>query len=357
MSAFDLPLEDRLLRANVEAFEIAGVYLGLRLRLYQALAEGQASSRAIARRTGLAERYVREWLEQQAVSGYIAVASKDATADVDREYCLTADQREVLLNTNSARYMSPLALTSVGVLSALDSVEHAFRTGCGVPNEAYGHNFRIGVAEGNRAVLVNDLAKWLSAMPDVDRRLREPYARVADIGCGLGWASIVLAQCCTDCEVVGYDLDQVAISEARINAARAGVDDRVVFLCEDASSVIDSAGCDLVISVEVIHDLGRPIECLQVMRRLAAPREGAVLIVDQRAAESFSVPGDILDRYLYGYSLLNCLPVGMNDQPSAGTGAVMRPSTFLEYAQSAGFNSVEELPVTNYFWRLYRLHC
>jgi methyltransferase family protein len=140
---------------------------------------------------------------------------------------------------------------------------------------------------------------------------------------------------------------------ANRNAKEAGAADRVRFEARDAAAPALAGAYDLAIVVEAIHDLSRPVEVLSAIRAML--RSGGTLIVaDERVADTFTVPGDDLERLFYGYSVLCCLPSGMADQPSAATGTVMRRSIFERYANKAGFSEVETLPIEHDFLRFYR---
>jgi 2-polyprenyl-3-methyl-5-hydroxy-6-metoxy-1,4-benzoquinol methylase len=154
--------------------------------------------------------------------------------------------------------------------------------------------------------------------------------------------------------VDGYDLDEPSIAMAKANAAEAGLAGRVSFHARDASDSALSGRYDLVVAFETIHDMSRPVEALRTMRRLAG-KSGAVIVMDERVEEAFSAPSHEIERFMYGVSVLFCLPTGLADQPSAGTGTVMRPATLRSYAQQAGFKDVEVLPIQHDFWRFYRL--
>jgi 2-polyprenyl-3-methyl-5-hydroxy-6-metoxy-1,4-benzoquinol methylase len=154
--------------------------------------------------------------------------------------------------------------------------------------------------------------------------------------------------------VDGFDSDGPSIELARANAAAAGVADRVAFHRRDASVLALAGNYDLVTAFECVHDMGRPVEALRAMGRLANPR-GAVLVADERVAEQFGAFGDAAERLVYAWSVLFCLPTGLADAPSVGTGAVMRVATLRAYAAEAGFRGVEILPIENDFWRFYRL--
>jgi 2-polyprenyl-3-methyl-5-hydroxy-6-metoxy-1,4-benzoquinol methylase len=209
----------------------------------------------------------------------------------------------------------------------------------------------------NRAAFLHQLGnEWLPLIPDVDARLQaDPPARVADVGCGAGWSSIGIARSYPKVRVDGLDTDAPAIALARTNAEQMGVADRVGFHARNAADLALAGRYDLVTAFECIHDMSDPVSVLSAMRRLLAP-EGAMLIVDERVADTFMGDGNDVEWMMYGWSILNCLPTGMADQPSAATGTVMRPDTLRRYATEAGFSRVEDLPIENYFFRFYRLY-
>jgi hypothetical protein len=111
---------------------------------------------------------------------------------------------------------------------------------------------------------------------------------------------------------------------------------------------------DLVVAFECVHDMSDPVSVLRKMRGLAG-EQGAVIIMDERALEQFQPCAQSLEQFLYGFSILHCLPVGMAYQPSAATGTVLRPHTLERYALEAGFSRLEILPIDNFFFRFYRL--
>lgn len=175
--------------------ELLAGYLGARLGLYEALDRGPADVAELCARTGLDPRYAREWLEQQAVAGFIEV--DDVTAAPERRvYRLPPGHAEVLLASDS-----PLSLVSLtmlplgGVAGALPALLEAYRTGAGVPDEVYGDDWRHGHSGANRALFTYSLPGWLSsALPHIHQRLAAAPSRIADIGCGAGWAAIALAE-------------------------------------------------------------------------------------------------------------------------------------------------------------------
>jgi SAM-dependent methyltransferase len=195
---------------------------------------------------------------------------------------------------------------------------------------------------------------WLPQLPDIHTRLQQANsARVADIGCGAGWASIAIAQAYPNLIVDGFDNDGPSIAMALANAAAAGVADRVHFHVHDVAEPIDGS-FDLVAAFMMLHDVSRPVETLRVMRE-AAGQDGTAIVMDTRVADEFVAPGGPVDRFSYVFSLLYCLPLGLAEQPSAGTGTVMRIDTLRGYARAAGFDQVSVLPIEHDFFRFYRL--
>jgi 2-polyprenyl-3-methyl-5-hydroxy-6-metoxy-1,4-benzoquinol methylase len=225
-----------------------------------------------------------------------------------------------------------------------------------VPYEDYGADLAEGQAGTTRPQFRHLLAQeWIAAMPDIEARLQaDPPARVADIGMGLGWSSIAIGHAYPKVQVDGFDLDDASVAAARQNAEAAGVADRVTFHVRDAGDPKLAGRYDFALAVECVHDMSNPVRVLSAMRRLVG-QGGTVLIVDEKVADRFTAPGDDVERYMYGFSILHCLPVGMVEQPSAATGTVMRTDTLRRYAEEAGFHKVEVLPVEHDFFHFYRL--
>ena len=346
-------LVTRLLTSTIGALELLHVYVGDRLGLYRTLAaKGPLTSAQLANAAGISERYSREWLEQQAVAGILDVESTEG----ERRFALPEGHAEVLVDGESVNYVAPLAKGVASIGAVLPEVLEAFRTGGGVAYETYGADMRESIAHLNRPGFLKLLGTtWFPAIPPLDARLRaEPPARVADVGCGTGWSSIGMARAYPLVHVDGLDLDAASIKAARRNAGDSGVADRVKFEIRDASDPRLAGTYDLVTAFETIHDMSDPVTVLTAMRGLVHPG-GFVLVADEKVAEEFGAPGDDVERLMYGWSALHCLPVGMVEEGSVGTGTVMRPSKLREYARAAGFDDLEVLPVEADFWRFYRL--
>ena len=347
-------LVERLFEAVLGFNDLYAVYLGDRLGLYAALRESAATSAEVAAATGCDERYVREWLEHQAVGGILEVDEGGDTGS--RRYRIPAGHDEVLLDRDSVNYMAAFARMMVGMARPLPQVLAAFRSGDGVPYADYPEDFVEGQGDMNRAQFINLLAsEWLPALPDVEERLRAGDARVADVACGTGWSGIAMAKAYPGVQVDGFDLDPGSIMLARSAAASEGVGERVDFQVRDAADPELAERYDLVTVFEAIHDLAKPVEALAAIRELLADG-GVALVADEKVADEFTAPGDEVERVMYGWSILHCLPVGRVEKPSAETGTAMRESTFRDYAEQAGFADVEVVPIEHDFWRFYRLN-
>jgi 2-polyprenyl-3-methyl-5-hydroxy-6-metoxy-1,4-benzoquinol methylase len=343
-------LAERLFNAGLATMDVLSVYLGERLGLYRALRErGPLDATALARAAGVHERYAREWLEQQAVTGIVDAHLEGA----QRRFSLSPEHAEVLLDASSTNYLAPFARMLAGTAKVLDSIAEAYRSGSGVPWAAYGQDMISGQADFNRPAFRTLLtSEWLPQIRPLHERLTQG-ARVTDVGCGAGWSAVALAQGYPGVSVDGYDYDPTSIDLARAHAKDAGVDDRVRFHLADASDGLHGA-YDLVTVFEALHDMSRPVDALAGMRRLLAPG-GAVLVMDERVHPEFGPGiGDDIERMMYGWSVLVCLVNAMAESPTAATGTVMRESTLRAYASEAGFATVEA-PLETEFFRFYVL--
>ena len=349
-------LVGRLFEGALGTVDVLTLYLGDRLGLYEALRAGDAMTSAeLATRCSINERYAREWLEQQAVTGILTVDDVSAADDL-RRYALPEGHALVLTDPESAFSMAPLARAFVASAMALPKILDAFRTGGGVSWSEFGSDAIEAQGDFNRPWLLSSFGtEYLPLIPDVHERLQaEPPAQVADFACGVGWASIAIADAYPTAIVTGFDLDESSIEIARKNAAARGLEDRIAFEVRDIAESSFEGGYDLVVVIEAIHDLAQPVEALASIRRVLAPN-GIAIVADEKTADEFAAPGDEMERLFYGFSVLCCLPAGMSEQPSAGTGTVMRADTMRSYALAAGFSDVEVLDIPHDLLRFYRL--
>jgi 2-polyprenyl-3-methyl-5-hydroxy-6-metoxy-1,4-benzoquinol methylase len=345
-------LGERMLRNMAGALELYTVYLGERLGLYSALAEGgPATSAELAARTGTTERYVREWLEQQAAGGLLAV-DDPAAAPLDRRFWLPAGHAAVLADPDDVRYRAFNGTEIARAARSLPDLVESFRTGAAPAPQPWAPE---GRPDYNRATFLQLLGRsWLPAIGVVDERLRaSPGARVADLACGPGWSGIAIALAYPLVRVDGFDLDKDVIAAARRNAEAAGVADRVTFSAVSADEL--SRRYDVVTIIEGLHDMARPVAVLRAAHEvLTSP--GWVVVADELVEDEFSAPASLLEQRNYGWSVVGCLPAVMGDPQTAATGAVMRPATLRRYASEAGFGDVEVLPIEADTLRFYLLN-
>ena len=349
-------LVERQFQATLGAFDLLTIYVGDRLGLYRALAEqGASTSEQLARVAGIHERYAREWLEQQAMSGILEVDDPDADTG-ERRYSLPEAHEEPLLAETSLNYIAPMAQAFVACMRPIDALMNAFRSGGGVPYADYGVDLHEGQARFTRPMFENLLAtEWLPAVPDVhERLLADPPARVADVACGQGRSSMAIARAYPKVTLDGIDLDEASITAARELLPGSGVENRVTFHHANAADPGFAELYDLVTIFEALHDMSHPVAVLRSLRGMLA-EGGSLVIGDEKTADRFSLDAGPVERLYYGFSVLHCLPVGMVGNDPAGTGTVMRESTVREYAEQAGFSGFEVLPIDNDFWRFYRL--
>lgn len=346
----------RLFEDALGTVDVLTVYIGDRLGLYRALRDGgSATPSELASKCSVNGRYAREWLEQQAVAGILTVDDASAPDDA-RRYSLPEGHALALTDPESPFSMAPLARAFVACAMALPKILDAFRTGGGVSWADFGPDAIEAQGDFNRPWLVASFGtEYLPLIPDLHQRLQaDPPAHVADFACGVGWASIAIASAYPKAIVHGFDLDESSIEVASKNASERGLNDRVTFEVRDIAQSSLEGGYDLVVVIEAIHDLSRPVEALTSIRKVLAPG-GCAIVADEKTGDIFTAPGDELERLYYGFSVLCCLPAGMSEQPSAATGTVMRADTMRAYAIEAGFSDVEVLDIPHDLLRFYRL--
>jgi hypothetical protein len=258
-----------LFNACLATMELANVELGIRLGLYEALAgAGPVTATELASRADIAERYAREWLEQQAVAGVVEVDNTAKPAE-ERRFSLSNAHAHVLLDDDSEACMKPCAAVVPWVATAIEIMAEEFRRGTGA---AFGlFDLHDVQAAFTRPVFANHLIQnWLPALPEVQEKLdRGEPVLIAEVGCGEGLAAITIARAYANAEVHGYDLDDASITAARKIATDAGVADRVRFEVRDAADPMIEGDYDLVMAIEMIHDVPDPVGILRTMRKLA----------------------------------------------------------------------------------------
>ncbi|MEP9395049.1 class I SAM-dependent methyltransferase [Gordonia sp. VNK1] len=363
-SPLDAPTADNLAMADADSVaerlfadalhvsEFMSVYIGERMGWYAELAyHGPTTSDDLARRTGTDPRYAREWLEMQAAYALVSVGLETTPP----RFALSPGAAEVLLDRHSLAYLGELPRIFAAAFGRLPELLDAYRGGGGVSWHRFGVDARECQSALNRPWFERALAPALASVPEVDRRLRRPGARVADIGCGFGWSTIALATAYPEATLVGLDIDEKSVDAARGNADEAGVAARVRFELADAATLADAEPFDLAFAFECVHDMPRPVDVLRAVREALAPG-GSMIVMDEAVSPAFAGPASEVDRLMYGFSLFICLPDGMSSTPSAATGTVMRPETLRTYAVEAGFGDMAVLPIDDFsLFRFYEL--
>jgi 2-polyprenyl-3-methyl-5-hydroxy-6-metoxy-1,4-benzoquinol methylase len=306
------------------------VVIGDRLGLYRALAAGEAlTATELAERTGTAERYVREWLNAQAASGYV-----DYDAATHR-YGLSPEQAAILADESGPAFVGGGFQIALGAAAGLDRIQDAFATGAGMGWHEHNRDVFEGCERffepGYRANIIND---WIPALEGVEQRL-EAGGRVADVGCGHGVSSIVIAQGYPAAEVIGFDYHDESITEARRRAEAAGQSDRVRFEVA-AADAFPGTGYDLVASFDCLHDMGDPVAVARHVREALAP-DGTWLIVDPHASDRVEDNLTPVGRAYYAFSTMLCVPNSLSQDGGLALGAQAGEARLRAVVTAAGF--------------------
>ncbi|MBI4915469.1 MAG: methyltransferase domain-containing protein [Acidobacteria bacterium] len=321
------------------------VIVGEKLGLYRALAAAGALTPAeLAEKTGTAERYVREWLAAQAASGYVTYE-----ADTGR-YGLTPEQALALADETSAVYLPGAFRIAASTFKDEAKITQAFLTGKGVGWHEHDTDLFVGTEMFFRPNYVaNLIASWLPALDGVIARLKEG-ARVADVGCGHGASTILMANAFPRSTFVGYDYHAESIAEANKSAERAGVADRVGFARAFAKDYPGS-DFDLVAFFDCLHDMGDPPGAARhVLRSLKA--DGTWMIVEPFAHEKLEDNLNPIGRIFFSASTMICTPSSLAQEVGMGLGAQAGDGRLREIVLGGGFGSfrrVAETPFNRVF--------
>jgi SAM-dependent methyltransferase len=307
------------------------VVMGDRLGLYRALAgAGALTSSELAERSGASERYVREWLNAQAAGGYVAYHPTEG------RYSLPPEQTVALTDEDSPAYLPGFFQIALG--SVLDSprITDAVPGGAGVGWHEHNHHVHEGCERFFRpGYNANLVASWLPALDGVVERLREG-ARVADVGCGHGASTILMASAFPNSEFVGSDYHTGSIETARLRARELGVEDRVRFEATSASDY-SGQGYDLVTMFDCLHDMGDPVGAARHVRRTLAPH-GTWMIVEPAAGDHVEDNLNPISRAYYGFSTLLCTPASLSQDVGLALGAQAGPARIGQVVADAGFS-------------------
>ncbi len=309
------------------------VHLGDRLGLYREMAgAGPLTSSQLADRTGTSERYVREWLSNQAAGGYVAYDASGATFE------LTAAHALVLADETSPVFLAGAFETIASAYTDHHAFVRAFTTGEGIGWGDHDDRLYTGALRlfrpGYEANLVES---WLPALDGVVDKLRDG-ASVADVGTGLGASTIIMAKAFEHSSFVGYDIHEPSIEAARTAAAEAGVGRRVRFEVASAQD-FPGSGYDLVCMFDCLHDMGDPVGAARRIRESLAG-DGTLLLVEPAAGDRLEDNLTPVGRLFYGLSTVICTPSSLDQEVGLGLGAQAGPLRLEEVLREAGFSHV-----------------
>jgi len=306
------------------------VVIGEKLGLYKALAGHPMTSQELAAKTATDERYVREWLASQAAGGYVTYDEKI------NKFSLSEEQAFALANEDSPAYLPGAFQLALGSLAAVPRITEAFRNGAGMGwnehEEDVFHGCEKFFRPGYAANLVNS---WIPALSDVKQRL-EAGARVADVGCGKGASTMLLAKAYPKSRFYGFDYHDKSIEAARESAQRAGVADRVTFEVAKAKEY-PGKDYDLVAVFDCLHDMGDPTGAAAHVRSTLR-KDGTWMIVEPFAHDQLKDNLNPVGRVYYSFSTLLCTPCSRSQEVGLCLGAQSGEARIREVVTSAGFN-------------------
>ena len=321
------------------AFSGVLVNVGRKLGLYQAMAGlGACTSVALAEATGVRERYVREWLANQTAGGYVAYDPGKQT------YVLPPAQTMVLALDQSPVFMAPAFEVAASFWLDEDQIVETFRSGEGLGWHAHNHRMFCGTESffrtGYRAHLVSE---WLPALDGVVERLKRG-ARVADIGCGHGASTILMAQAFPKSNFIGLDYHDASIATARKRAAEQGVTGNIAFEVK-AATEFEGHDFDLICFMDCLHDLGDPVGALTRCRQALKP-DGKVLLVEPYAGDRLEENLNPIGRMYYAASAMVCTPNSLSQEVGLGLGAQAGEERLRKVAREAGFSRLRRTAQT-----------
>jgi hypothetical protein len=315
------------------AMSVPTVRIGIRLGLFDALAQRAATSAELASRTGLAERYVREWAMAQACNGYLTFDANSET------FSLPGEAAMVFSVKDSPVYLAGAFDLVAAMIESEAKVEAAFRSGGGVGWGQSGGCLFCAVGAFFRPGYVNNIVlNWIPALTGIEARLHAG-GRVADIGCGVGFSTLLMAKAFPNAQFVGYDFHAPSIDDARKHAAEHDLQGRVRFEVARAKD-IGETGFDLITAFDCLHDMGDPVGCARHLRGCLAPGGSWMIcepIAADRPADNIGSP---VSRLYYNASTMICVPTSLDQEVGLALGAQAGEAKLTGVLKSAGFASV-----------------
>jgi len=312
-------------------FHAACVVIGDKLGLYKGLASGGPQTSAeLAKRTGTTERYVREWLASQAAGNYVTY---DAASG---KFSLSEEQAFTLADESSPAFLPGAFQVALAATKIVPRLTEAFRTGEGVGWHEHDLDLFHGTERFFRpGYAANLVSQWIPALDGVDKRLKAG-ARVADVGCGLGSSTILMAQAYPKSKFFGYDYHDGSIEGARKRASDEGVSDRVTFEVA-AAKVYPGEDYDFIAFFDCLHDMGDPVGAARHVRETLAA-DGTWMIVEPFANDRTEDNLNPIGRAFYSASTLICTPASLSQEVGLGLGAQAGEARMKKVVMSGGFS-------------------
>ncbi|MGY1763288.1 class I SAM-dependent methyltransferase [Geodermatophilus sp. SYSU D00779] len=320
------------------SYHALSAVLGDRLGLYRALQSTMpATSQEVAAQAGVAERYVREWLAGQAAGGYVTYDPADG------RYSLTEEQAFLLADTAGMQAASAFHCP-VAVAKNIERITEAARTGGGFPWHEHDPALFEGVERFFRpGYAMNLVSSWIPALDGVEAKLRAG-ARVADLGCGHGSSTLLLANAFPASQIVGFDYHPASVDVARKRSVEAGLADRVSFEVASASD-FPGTDYDLVAIFDALHDMSDPLGAARHVREVLKD-DGTLLLVEPMAGDRVEDNLNPVGRLYYGASTVLCVAHSMSAEPRTALGAQAGQARLTELLHDAGFGSVRRAAET-----------
>lgn len=324
------------------------VYIGDRLGLFKAMADGQpVTSEELAQKTGLTERYVREWMKSMVAGEYLKYDPQTRRASLPAEHAM------VLAQEGSPVFVMGIAQMIPDHYNIIPKIMEAFRHGGGVPYSEYTHDTFEGTERLFETGYNNFLAtQWIPAMPDVLKKLHAG-AKVADVGCGRGKALLAMARAFPKSNYVGYDNYGPNIAYGNALATQQGVAERLRFEERSATELPQSADFDLIMTCDCLHDMVSPEDCARSIHG-ALKQDGSWFCIEPNMSDNLEDNINPLGKLFYSVSTLQCMTCSLAFH-GAGYGAGMGPGNIRRVAQLGGFTHFEKLSIDNPFNQFFEI--
>lgn len=313
-------------------------FLGVRTGLFDAMAgQGPMTVEAVVEKTGLAERYVREWLHGMVAAGYLDHDANGATFELPPEHAY------LFASAGTDHYVGGLFEGVPGLLQSAPGVAKAFRDGGGVAYDDFHPDVHASIDTMNRGIYQHRLCEeWIANVPGLADKLAAGGGGL-DLGCGVGTVTVTLAKAYPAGRFVGVDLHQPSIEKAKAAASAAGVADRTEFFAAPIESLPDGETFELITAFDCVHDLAAPIDVLEAVRRRLAP-DGTFLVLEPKAGDRLEDNINPIGTMFYGFSMFHCMTQSLA-AGGPGLGACLGPAGLEKLMREAGFTRFEPVPI------------